>query len=83
MTELEIKAMSKAEILEEFAKLTPAERSELWDALWTLEERDLLGVGTPTAEEKGVLDQEMEDYKKNPQAGSSWSEVEARLRTRP
>lgn len=83
MTALKTEDMSKAEILEEFAKLTPAERSELWDALWTLEERDLLGAGTPTAEEKGALDQEMEDYQKNPHAGSSWAEVEARLRTMP
>ena len=75
--------MSKAEILEEFTKLTPAERSELWDALWTLEERDLLGGSTPTAEEKDVLDQELNDYKKNPLTGSPWAEVEARLRKKP
>jgi hypothetical protein len=77
---LKITDMSKAELLEEFAKLTPAERSELWDALWTLEERDLLGVSAPTAEEKNVLDQELDEYQKNPHAGSPWSEVEARLR---
>jgi putative addiction module component (TIGR02574 family) len=75
--------MSKAELLEEFTKLTPAERSELWDALWTLEERQLLGISTPTAEEKAVLDREMEDYQKDPQAGTPWPEVEARLRNRP
>jgi len=72
--------MSKAELLEEFAKLTPTERSEVWDALWILEERDLLGESAPTAEEKSVLDQEMNDYQTNPQSGSSWSDVEARLR---
>ncbi|MCE0498145.1 MAG: hypothetical protein LV481_09395 [Methylacidiphilales bacterium] len=74
--------MSKAEILEEFAKLTPAERNELWDALWTLEERDLLGGSTPTTEEKNVLDQEMDDYQKNPNAGSPWAEVETSLRNK-
>ena len=73
--------MSKAELLEEFAKLTPAERIELWDALWTFEERDLLGLSTPTAEERDVLDQEMDDYRKNPQAGSSWAEVKSKLRS--
>lgn len=72
--------MSKTELLEEFTKLTPAEQSELWDALWSLEERHLLGAGAPTAEEKNVLDREMEDYQKNPQAGTPWPEVEARLR---
>jgi len=75
--------MSKAELLEEFTKLTSAERSELWDALWTLEERQLLGISTPTAEEKAVLDREMEDYQKDPHAGTPWPEVEARLRNRP
>jgi hypothetical protein len=72
--------MSKAELLEEFAKLTPAERVELWDALWSLEERDLLGVTTPTVEEKDLLDQELDDYLKSPHAGSSWAKVESRLR---
>ncbi len=80
MTALKIDDMSKAELLEEFAKLTPDERVELWDALWTLEERDLLGASTPTAEEKTVLDQEMDDYRNNPHAGSSWAEVKSRLR---
>jgi hypothetical protein len=83
MTALKINAMSKAELLEEFAKLTPAERSELWDALWSLEERDLLGVSAPTVEEKKVLDQELDEYQKNPHAGSPWPEVEARLRRFP
>ena len=73
--------MSKAELLEEFAKLTPVERGELWDALWTIEERDFLGMTAPTMEEQKILDQEMDDYQKNPHAGSSWAEVEARLRS--
>jgi putative addiction module component (TIGR02574 family) len=72
--------MSKTEILEEFAKLTPEERIELWDALWTLEERDLLSADTPATEEKEMLDREMDDYQKNPHAGSSWAEVETKLR---
>ncbi len=75
--------MSKAELLEEFSKLSPAERSELWDALWTLEERQLLGTGTPTEDEKAVLDRELEDHQREPHAGAPWTEVEARLRSRP
>ena len=71
--------MSKAEILEEFAKLTPVERSELWDALWALEEKHLLGANTPTTEEREIL--EMDDYQKNPRVGSSWTDVAARLRS--
>jgi putative addiction module component (TIGR02574 family) len=82
MTELKVACMSKAELLEEFTKLTPTERSELWDALWSLEAQNLLGIQAPSDEEKLLLDREMDDYQKNPQAGSTWSEVEARLRTK-
>ncbi|HXT13074.1 MAG TPA: hypothetical protein VN873_16050 [Candidatus Angelobacter sp.] len=32
------------------------------------------------AEEKSLLDRELEDYRKNPHAGSSWDDVKARLR---
>jgi len=75
--------MSKAELLEEISKLTPEERGEIWDALWTLEERHLLGSSGPSDYEKAVLDREMEDYQREPQAGTPWPEVEARLRNRP
>jgi putative addiction module component (TIGR02574 family) len=34
----------------------------------------------PTTEEKALLDREPEEYERNPNAGSSWKEVEARLR---
>jgi hypothetical protein len=44
-----------------------------------IEERDLL-IGGATDEEKALLDCEMEEYRRNPEAGSSWSEVEARIR---
>jgi putative addiction module component (TIGR02574 family) len=71
--------MSKAELLEEISKLPPEERGEIWDALWTLEERHLLGSSGPSDYEKAVLDREMEDFEKNPWVGASWEEVEARL----
>jgi putative addiction module component (TIGR02574 family) len=74
--------MSKNELLKEFVKLTPAERDELWEALWTLEERHVLGKSAPTPEETAILDSEMEEYERDPQPGSPWPEVEARLRTK-
>jgi len=74
--------MSKAELLEEFTKLTPAERSELWDALWILEEQQLMGSVSPTLEEKTVLDSELKDFQNNPQIGTPWSEIEPRLRNK-
>jgi len=38
------------------------------------------GEPEPSAEEKALLDRELEAYRVNPEAGSSWAEVEARLR---
>jgi len=71
--------MSKAEIIGELPNLDPAERREIFDRICELEERDLLnGVG-PTPEEKALLDRELEGYRRNPDAGSTWEEVEARL----
>jgi putative addiction module component (TIGR02574 family) len=72
--------MSKAEILKELPALQPDDRREIFERLCDLEERDLLAGLAPTAAEKALLDREMEDYRKNPDAGSSWTEVEARLR---
>jgi len=74
--------MSKSELLKEISKLTPEERDEIWGALWTLEERHLLGSSAPSDHEKAVLDREMEDFEKNPWTGAPWEEVEARLRRR-
>ena len=71
--------MSKAEIIGELPKLKPNERREIFDRICELEERDLLnGVG-PTPEERALLDRELEDYRRNPEAGSTWEEVEVRL----
>ena len=70
--------MSKAEILAELPKLESADRREIFVRMCELEERDLLSQ--PTAEEKALLDRELEEYRQNPAAGSTWPEVEARLR---
>ena len=71
--------MSKQEILAELPKLELADRREIFDRICEMEERDLL-TGGATAEEKVLLDRELEEYCRNPAAGSSWTEVEARLR---
>jgi hypothetical protein len=39
--------------------------------------------GQPSPEEKALLDHELEEYRKNPEAGSTWNEVEAQLRKTP
>jgi putative addiction module component (TIGR02574 family) len=71
--------MSKAEILAELPKLKLADRREILERICEIEERDLLAGGA-TSEEKALLDRELEEYRQNPEAGSTWSEVEARLR---
>ena len=71
--------MGKMEILAELPKLELADRREIFDRICEMEERDLL-TGGPTDEEKSLLDRELEEYRRNPEAGSSWHEVEARIR---
>ena len=72
--------VSKAEILSEIPKLSPAEREEILERLWELEEREMLNGGKPTAAEMVLLDRELKEYGSNPTAGSTLDEVEARLR---
>jgi len=72
--------MSKSEILHELPKLALEERREIFERICELEESDLLNGGEPSAEERTLLDRELEDYRRTPAAGSPWHVVEARLR---
>jgi len=72
--------MSKADILLELPKLELEDRREIFERICDIEERELLNGSLPTAEEKSLLDRELEEYKLNPDAGSTWAEVKARLR---
>jgi hypothetical protein len=73
--------MSKVEILQELQKLDAIELREIHDRILQLEEEELLsGRAKPSEEEKALLDRELEGYSRNPDAGSSWEEVESRLR---
>lgn len=75
--------MSKAEILAQLPKLTPAERQEIRLQLARLDGELWLDAGEPlTDAEKALLDSRLAAYAKDPDAGSSWEEVEARLRVR-
>jgi len=60
-------------------KLKLADRREIFDRICEMEERDLL-TGGATNEEKALLDRELEEYRRNSEAGSGWQEVEARIR---
>ncbi|MGA2751305.1 MAG: addiction module protein [Verrucomicrobiota bacterium] len=72
--------MSKSEILEELPKLAHGDRREILERILDMEEADLLGGAQPDADEKSLLDRELEEYQANPNAGAEWKEVEARLR---
>ena len=54
--------MSKAEILLELPKLELADRREIFERICDMEESDLLNGSLPTAEEKALLDRELEAY---------------------
>jgi putative addiction module component (TIGR02574 family) len=72
--------MSKAEILRELPRLPSGERREIFERIIELEDQDLLKGGEPTPEEKALLDRELEEYQRSPDAGSSWEEVKERVR---
>jgi hypothetical protein len=72
--------MSKMEIMAELPKLGTEDHREIFERIGELEEYDLLHGGKPTAEERALLDRELEEYRKNSEAGSTWNEVEARIR---
>jgi len=73
--------MSKSEILLELPKLKPDERQEVLEHLWELQERDTIGGFGPSAEERALLDRELEKYQHTPDAGAPWSKVMHRLDT--
>ena|ERR1051326_5262101 len=70
--------MSKTEILEELPKLAKTERQEIrlrWaelDSDDSLDDEELL-----TVHERALLDTRLAAYAKNPDAGSTWEEIEA------
>lgn len=75
--------MSKAEIMQELPKLTPQEREEIYLKLAELDDNRWLDTDDPlTDEEKALLEKRLAAYEKDPDAGSSWEEVEARIRVR-
>jgi len=75
--------MSKAEILAQLPKLTAAERQEVRRKLTQIDSEEWLDANEPlTDTEKALLDARLAAYEKDPDAGSSWEEVEARIRAR-
>jgi hypothetical protein len=72
--------MSIAEIVEELPKLTVEDRDELRLRLLELDREIWTDSSHPlTDSEKALLDARLAAYRKDPDAGSSWEEVEMRL----
>ena len=75
--------MSKTEILEELPKLTKMERQEIRLRLAEIDSDDWLDNEEPlTVQEKALLEARLASYAKDPDAGSTWEEVEGRIRAR-
>ena len=75
--------MSKTEILEELPKLTKRDRQEIRLRFAELDSDDWLDDKDPlTLEEKALLEARLAAYAKDPDAGSTWEDVEARIRAR-
>ena len=75
--------MSKTKILKEVPKLTKTERQEVRFRLAELDSDDWLDDEEPlTIHEKALLEARLAAYAKDPDAGSTWEEVEGRIRGR-
>ena len=73
--------MSKTEILEELRKLTKTERQEIRLRWAEFDSDDWLDDEEPlTVHEKALLDARLAAYAKDPDTGSTWEEVEGRIR---
>jgi len=74
--------MSTAEILDQLPKLTLNELAQVQAKLDELAGEAWLDDGELSDAEKADLDAALAEYKKNPNSGSTWEEVEARIRER-
>ena len=71
------------EILDELPRLTKIERQEIRLRLAELDSEDWLDDEDPlTVHEKALLEARLAAYAKDPNAGSTWEEVEGRIRAR-
>lgn len=75
--------MSKVEILEALPQLTAEDRQEIREKLNEIDGVEWLDGDDPlTDDEKTLLEVRLAAYQRDPDAGSSWEEVEARIQSR-
>jgi len=70
--------MGKADIIDALPQLSLADRSEILSRLLQLEAAE--PGQKPSAEEKALLDSELESYRSDPESRTPWKDAEARLR---
>ncbi len=72
--------MSKAEIVAELPKLTPAEREEIRLKLADLDGQDWLDEDRPLTDgEKALIEARVAAHESNPEAALPWDEFQAQL----
>ena len=71
--------MSKTEILQELPRLTREERDEIVAKAHELDGEEWIDPAVTEAETR-ILDAELEEFARSPGAGSTWAEVESRIR---
>jgi putative addiction module component (TIGR02574 family) len=74
--------MGKAEIIAALAELSPEDLSEVQAKLDELAADAWQDRGELSDADKRVLDAAIEDYERDPDAGSSWDEVKDRIQSK-
>jgi len=74
--------MSKAEILAELPHLQPADLAEVQARLDELAGEAWLDHSQLSESDRNALDAALAEYRNNPDAGSSWEQVKARIKRR-
>jgi len=74
--------MSKAEIIAELPKLKPEELAEVQAKLDELAGEVWRDGGELSNSDRMALDASLAEYKKSPDAGSSWEEVKGRIQAK-
>jgi putative addiction module component (TIGR02574 family) len=74
--------MSKAEIIAELGRLSPEDRAEVQAKLDELAGNVWQDGGELSDADKQALDASLADYEKNPDSGSSWEQVKARIQAK-
>jgi putative addiction module component (TIGR02574 family) len=74
--------MSKAQILQALAQLSPAERREIVQRVRELDGNQWIDPAV-SPQEQQLLDAELEDFARDPSPGSTWDQVQARIRQTP